>query len=62
MTIVEITDGMLRAARRLTGLTQQELADHALDLTPGLTAWEGQALVSPITASMEIWVKRIRKP
>jgi hypothetical protein len=29
MTIVEITGGMLRAARSLTGLSQQELADEA---------------------------------
>jgi hypothetical protein len=29
MTIVEITGGMLRAARSLTGLSQQELADRA---------------------------------
>jgi hypothetical protein len=28
MTIVEITGGMLRATRSLTGLTQQELADR----------------------------------
>jgi transcriptional regulator with XRE-family HTH domain len=35
MTIVEITGGMLRAARRLTGLTQQELADHASISRPG---------------------------
>jgi transcriptional regulator with XRE-family HTH domain len=28
MTIVEITGGMLRAARSLTGLSQQELAER----------------------------------
>jgi hypothetical protein len=31
-TIVEITGGMLRAARSLTGLSQQELADRASNL------------------------------
>jgi transcriptional regulator with XRE-family HTH domain len=36
MTIVEITGGMLRAARSLTGLSQQELADRAMEKgTPG---------------------------
>jgi hypothetical protein len=34
MTIVEITGGMLRAARSLTGLSPQELTDRALDLAP----------------------------
>jgi transcriptional regulator with XRE-family HTH domain len=29
MTIVEITGGMLRAARSLAGLSQQELAERA---------------------------------
>jgi len=29
MTIVEITNGMLRAARGLTDLSQQELAERA---------------------------------
>jgi DNA-binding transcriptional regulator YiaG len=41
MTIVEITGGMLRAARSLTGLSQQELADRASISRPCLTAWEG---------------------
>ena len=43
MTIVEITGGMLRAARSLTGLTQQELADRASISRPCLTAWEGSS-------------------
>jgi len=40
MTIVEITGCMLRAARSLTGLSQ-ELADRAAISRPCLTAWEG---------------------
>jgi transcriptional regulator with XRE-family HTH domain len=43
MTIVEITGGMLRAARSLTGLSQQEVADRALISRPCLTAWEGSS-------------------
>jgi DNA-binding transcriptional regulator YiaG len=43
MTIVEITGGMLRAARSLTGLSQQELADRASISSPCLTAWEGSS-------------------
>jgi transcriptional regulator with XRE-family HTH domain len=43
MTIVEITGGMLRAARSLTGLTQQGLADRASISRPCLTAWEGSS-------------------
>jgi hypothetical protein len=39
MTIVEITGGMLRAARSLTGLSQQELADRAAISRPCLTTW-----------------------
>jgi hypothetical protein len=41
MTIVEITGGMLRAARSLTGLSQQ--ADRASISRPCLTAWEGSS-------------------
>jgi transcriptional regulator with XRE-family HTH domain len=37
MTIGEITGGMLRAARSLTGLSQQELADRAAISRPCLT-------------------------
>ena len=47
MTIVEITGGMLRAARSLTGLTQQELADRASISRPCLTAWEGSSASVP---------------
>ena len=43
MTIVEITGGMLRAARGLTGLSQQELADRASITRPCLTTWEGSS-------------------
>jgi DNA-binding transcriptional regulator YiaG len=43
MTIVEITGGMLRAARSLTGLSQQELAKRASISRPCLTAWEGSS-------------------
>jgi len=43
MTIVEITGGILRAARSLTGLSQQELADRASISRPCLTAWEGSS-------------------
>jgi DNA-binding transcriptional regulator YiaG len=43
MTIVEITGSMLRAARSLTGLSQQELADRASISRPCLTAWEGSS-------------------
>ena len=38
MTIVEITGGMLRAARSLAGLSQQELAERASISRPCLTA------------------------
>jgi len=47
MTIVEITGGMLRAARSLTGLSQQELADRASISRPCLTAWEGSSASVP---------------
>ena len=43
MTIVEITGGMLREARGLTGLSQQELAERASISRPCLTAWEGSS-------------------
>src|SRR5262245_40276151 len=43
MTIVAITGVMLRAARSLTGLSQQELADRASISRPCLTAWEGSS-------------------
>jgi DNA-binding transcriptional regulator YiaG len=41
MTIVETTGGMLRAARSLTGLSQQELAECVSISRPCLTAWKG---------------------
>ena len=41
MTIVEITGDMLRAARSLTGLSQQEVADHASISRTCLTAMGG---------------------
>jgi DNA-binding transcriptional regulator YiaG len=43
MTIVEITGGMLRAARSLAGLSQQELADRGSISRRCLTAWEGSS-------------------
>jgi len=43
MTIVQITGGMLRDARNLTGLSQQELADRASISRRCLTAWEGSS-------------------
>jgi len=43
MMIIEITGGMLRAARSLTGLTQEELAARASISRPCLTAWEGSS-------------------
>jgi hypothetical protein len=43
MTIIEITGGMLRAARSLTGMTQQEVADRAGISRPCLTTWEGSS-------------------
>ena len=43
MTIVEMIGGMLRAARSLTGLSQQELAERASISRPCLTAWEGSS-------------------
>jgi transcriptional regulator with XRE-family HTH domain len=43
MTIVEITGSMLRAARSLTGMTQQVVADRAGISRPCLTTWEGSS-------------------
>jgi transcriptional regulator with XRE-family HTH domain len=43
MTIIEITGGMLRAARSLTGLSQQEIAERASISRPSLTHWEGSS-------------------
>jgi len=43
MTMVRITGGMLRAARSLVGLSQQEVADRALVSRPSVTAWEGSS-------------------
>jgi len=43
LTIVEITGGMLRAARSPTGLSQQEFAERASISRPCLTAWEGSS-------------------
>ena len=41
--MVRITGGMLRAARSLVGLSQQEVADRALVSRPSVTAWEGSS-------------------
>jgi transcriptional regulator with XRE-family HTH domain len=43
MTMVRITGGMLRAARSLVGLSQQEVADRASVSRPSVTAWEGSS-------------------
>jgi transcriptional regulator with XRE-family HTH domain len=43
MTVVEITGSMLRAARSLTGLSQQEIAERASISRPSLTVWEGSS-------------------
>jgi hypothetical protein len=47
MAIVKITGGMLRAARSLAGLSQQEVADRAAISRPCLTAWEGSSGAVP---------------
>jgi transcriptional regulator with XRE-family HTH domain len=47
MTIIQITGGMLRAARSLAGLSQQEVADRASISRPCLTAWEGSSGAVP---------------
>ena len=41
--MVRITGGMLRAARSLVGLSQQEVADRASVSRPSLTTWEGSS-------------------
>jgi transcriptional regulator with XRE-family HTH domain len=43
MTVTRITGGMLRAARSLAGLSQQEVADRAAISRPSLTTWEGSS-------------------
>jgi site-specific recombinase XerD len=52
MTIVEITGGMLRAARSLAGLSQQEVADRASISRPCLTVWEGSSVPFPLHPHM----------
>ena len=47
MTVVEITGRMLRAARSLTGLSQQEIADRARISRPSLTTWENSSSSVP---------------
>jgi transcriptional regulator with XRE-family HTH domain len=44
---------MLRAARSLTGLSQQELADRASISRPCLTAWEGSSGSVPVVSALE---------
>jgi transcriptional regulator with XRE-family HTH domain len=41
--MIRVTGGMLRAARSLTGLSQQEVADRAAISRPSLTTWEGSS-------------------
>jgi transcriptional regulator with XRE-family HTH domain len=43
MMVIEITGRMLRAARSLTGLSQQELADRASISRPRVTVWENSS-------------------
>jgi DNA-binding transcriptional regulator YiaG len=43
MTIVEITGGMLRAARSFTALHSKRLAERASISRPCLMAWEGSS-------------------
>jgi transcriptional regulator with XRE-family HTH domain len=47
MTIIEITGSMLRAARNLAGLSQQEIADRARLSRPCLTTWENSSSSVP---------------
>src|SRR4029077_8659303 len=57
---------MLRAARSLNGLSQQELADGASNFRPCLTAWEGierqrsqrwrACAASMLTRNRRIWL------
>jgi transcriptional regulator with XRE-family HTH domain len=44
---VQITGSMLRGARGLLGLSQQELADRASIRRPTITAWEGSSDAVP---------------
>jgi transcriptional regulator with XRE-family HTH domain len=46
MKLIRLTGSMLRAARSLTGLSQQELADRASICRPCLTAWKGSYLLA----------------
>ena len=41
--MIGITGGMLRAARSLAGLSQQEVADRACVSRPSVTTWEGSS-------------------
>ena len=43
MAITRITGGMLRAARSLAGLSQQQVADLACVSRPSVTTWEGSS-------------------
>jgi transcriptional regulator with XRE-family HTH domain len=43
MRVIEITGGMLRAARSLTGLSQLEIAERARISRPSLTTWENSS-------------------
>jgi transcriptional regulator with XRE-family HTH domain len=47
MTIIEITGSMLRAARSLAGLSQQEIAGRARISRPSLTTWENSSSSVP---------------
>jgi len=47
MTIIEITGSMLRTARSLAGLSQQEIAERARISRPSLTTWENSSSSVP---------------
>jgi transcriptional regulator with XRE-family HTH domain len=43
MMITDVNDRMLRAARSLTGLSQQQVVDLARISRPSVTAWENSS-------------------
>jgi transcriptional regulator with XRE-family HTH domain len=47
MTVIEITGSMLRLARSLTCLSQQEIAERARISRPSLTTWENSSSSIP---------------
>jgi len=51
MIIIEITGSMLRTARSLAGLSQQEIAERARISRPSLTTWENSSSSSVPSAN-----------